>query len=255
LGRRARIQSEWLAVVVEQVHVVSYRDLNVMKIRFDSLVTETSQRLYGLSSLIELIYRATPEVELQERDALKQLAEQEKWEYGDYSVEGEFLDVKFKYWLPKFAAYSIIILLSSIVETQLLAYARKVGERGECAFNLNDLRGSALDRAALYVKRVSGTELTKNARWQTLKDLQDLRDIIVHRAGRPGDDKKPRVEQIRQSYEGISLDKNPYTIQPDLELDLSIHLCRSFAREVEGFFKDLFKGAGLPVETGLWPNI
>jgi hypothetical protein len=234
---------------------VSYRDLNMMKIRFDSLVTETSQRLYGLSSLIELIYRATPEVELQERDALKQLAEHENWEYGDYSVEGQFLDVKFKYWLPKFAAYSVIILLSSIVETQLLAYARREGERREYAFDLNDLRGSALDRAALYVKRVSGMELTKNARWQTLRDLQDLRDIIVHRGGRPGDDKKLRVEQIRQSYKGVSLDENPYTIQPDIELGLSIHSCKYFAKEVESFFRDLFKGAGLPVETGLWPNI
>ena len=127
------------------------KDLKIMKIRFDSLVTETSQRLYGLSALIELIYRATPEVELQERDALKQLAEHEKWEYGDYNVEGQFLDVKFKYWLPKFAAYSVIILLSSIVETQLLAYARRVGQRGECAFDLNDLIKSQLSASGVIL--------------------------------------------------------------------------------------------------------
>ena len=48
-----------------------------MKIRFDPLVAETSQRLYGLSALVELAYRATPEVEVQEREALKQLAKQE----------------------------------------------------------------------------------------------------------------------------------------------------------------------------------
>lgn len=228
----------------------------MVRIRFDPLVTETSQRLYGVSALIELVYRATPDIELQERGALKQLAEHDNWEYGDYTVEDQFLDVKFKYWLPKLAAYSVLILLSSVVETQLLAYARKVGERKGSAFDPNDLKGSVLDKTAAYVKRVSGSELTKNARWQILRDLQDLRDIIVHRAGKPGDDKKPRFEQMRQVYPGVSLDENPYTIfKADPELDVSIHACRYFAREVEGFFKDLFKDAALPVETGLWPNI
>jgi hypothetical protein len=225
-------------------------------IRFDSLVTETSQRLYGLNSLIELIYRATPQFELQEHEALKQLAEQEGWEYSDYNVEEQFLDVKVKYWLPKLTAYSVIILLSSLVETQLFAYARRVGQLAGCGFDPNDLRGSVLDRAALYVKRVSGVELTQNAHWQTLRDLQDLRDIIVHRAGKPGDDRMiRRVEQIQQAHKGIGLNENPYVIAADVELDVSIHSCRYFAREVEQCLRGLFKDAGLPVETGLWPNI
>jgi hypothetical protein len=41
-----------------------------IRILFDPLVTETSQRLYGLNALVELVYRAPPEVELQGRDAL-----------------------------------------------------------------------------------------------------------------------------------------------------------------------------------------
>jgi hypothetical protein len=225
-----------------------------VKIQFDPLVTETSQRLYGLGALIELIYRATPDVELQERDALKQLAEHENWDYGDYSVEAQFMDVKFRYWLPKSAAYSIIILLSSIVETQLFAFARWVGKREGSAFDPNDLKGSVLDRTALYVRRVSGVELAKNACWRKLRDLQDLRDIIVHRAGKPGDDRE-HVEQMCKSYPGISLDENPYTIRGDPELGATLHSCRYFAREVEEFFKGVFKEAGLPVNAGLWPNI
>jgi len=224
--------------------------------KFDPLVSETSERLYGLNALVELVYRATPDVELQERDALNQLAEHENWDYGDYSVEDQFLEVKFRHWLPKLAAYSIIILLSSIVETQLLAYAKRVGEREKSAFEPNDLKGPFLERAAKYVKKVSGSVLTKNPRWETLRNLQELRDIIVHRAGKPGGDKKPQVEQMieRMRYPGISLDENPYAITADCELSFSIHSCRYFAGEVEQFFKDLFKDAGLPV-TGLWPNI
>lgn len=227
----------------------------MVKIGFDPLVTETSQRLYGLSALIELIYEAIPDVELRERDALKQLAEHENWDFGDFSVEDQFLDVKFKYSLPRSAAYSIIILLSSTVETQLLAYARKVGQQKGSSFDPNDLKGSPLDRSALYIKRVSGFELTNDPRWKVLKDLQDLRDVIVHRAGKPGDDKKHRLREMCRLYEGVSLDENPYTIKSDLELGISIHSCKKFAREVEAFFKDLFAHANLPVKTGLWPNI
>jgi len=227
----------------------------MVKIRFDPLVTETSQRLFGLSALIELVYRATPDVELQEREALKQLAEHENWEHGDYGVESQFLDVKFKYWLPKFAAYSIIVLLSSTVETQLLAYAKRVGQREKSAFNLNGLKGSVLEKTALYVRKVSGLELTTKTRWKVVKDLQVLRNVIVHRAGKTGDDKKVQLEQIGKIYPGLSFDDNPYTIEAEPELRLTIHSCRYFAREIEAFFKELLKEAGLPVETGLWPNI
>jgi hypothetical protein len=227
----------------------------MVRFRFDKLVTETSQRLYGLSALIELVYRATPEVELQERNALEQLARQENWNFGDYSVEDDFLDVKFKYWLPKLAGHSIIILLHSILETQLLAYAKFAGQREGSAFDPNDLKGSVLDRTAQYVKKVSGLELAKNVHWKALRDLQDLRDTIVHRAGKPGDDKKRQLEQMCRSYPGISLDENPFTIKGDPEVGVTVHSCRYFAREVELFFKDLFKHADLPVETGLWPNI
>jgi hypothetical protein len=133
---------------------------------FDPVVTATSQRLYGLNALVELVYRATPGVELQERDALKQLAEHEGWDYSDYSMEDQCLDVKFRYWLPKLAAYSIIILLSSVVETQLLAFARRVGQREKSAFDPNDLKGSVLNRVRVYVKKVSNVDLAQNERWQ-----------------------------------------------------------------------------------------
>jgi len=228
----------------------------MVKLVSDHLVDETSQRLYGLDALIELVYRATPDVELQERDALKRLAENEGWDYSDYNTEDQFLDVKFRYWLPRLAAYSIIILLSSIVETQLLALAKRVGQREKSPFDPNDLKGSVLDRVRLYLKKVSDVDLAQNERWQYLRDLQDLRDVIVHRAGKPGDDKKQHVEQMRSRYPGISLDENPYTVfKEEAELGVTIHSCRYFAKEVEEFFKSVFVHFGFPVRTGLWPNI
>lgn len=224
-------------------------------LRFDDLVTETSQRLYGLNALIELIDQATPGFELDERNALEQIGKLEDWGSADYDLEHQFLDIKFD-WLPRMAAYSIFILLSSIVETQLLAFARRIG-RGKSPFDPNDLKGSVLDRVRVYVKKVSDLDLSQNEHWQHLKDLQDLRDIIVHRAGKPRwDDMKQRqhVEQMRK-YPGVSLDRNRHTLESDVELNFAVHSCKYFAAKVEDFFKNIFKDAGMPTRIGLWPNI
>ncbi len=222
--------------------------------KIDPLVDETAQRLYGLNALIELVYRATPEAELQARDALKLKAKHESWDSGDFQTENQFLDVQFKHWLPTLSAYSIIIMLSSIVEIQLLAFARSLGRHNTSTFDPNDLKGSVVEKTALYVKKVCGLELGKNARWQKLRDLQDLRDIIVHRGGKPTD-RSNRVGQMSKTYPGISLAQNPYTVARDLELSITVHACRYFASEVEEFFKGLFRDADLPVKSGLWPNI
>ena len=198
----------------------------MVKIRWNPLVTDTAQRLYGLNALIEMIRQATPEVELQERDALKELAEQENWHFNDYSVADQFLDVKFS-WLPKLAHYSVIILLSSLVETQLLGYAISVGQQQKCAFHPNDLKGSALEKAALYICRASGLQLNQNARWQLLKDLRELRNIIVHRAGKlPEDkDKQGQLQQMAKRY-GISILEQPCAIHADSQLKISIYTCK-----------------------------
>ena len=226
-----------------------------MRIGFDPLISETAQRLYGINALIELIYRAIPDVELQERDALKEMAEREGWEYEDYRLEDQFLDIK-SHWLDRLSAYSVVVLLSSVVETQLLAYATRVGKRGNSAFEPKDLHGSVLEKARVYVKKVSGLDLTDNSRWKTLKDLQDIRDIIVHRAGKPGDDRAPQMQQMLSDYGkiGFSMDENPYSFSKPA-IRLSVHLCRYSAREVETFFKDLFQELGLRVNSGLWPNV
>jgi predicted transglutaminase-like protease len=66
-----------------------------------------------------LIDEAHPKVWEQGKEALNQWAKEQEWSHGEYSVESEFLEANFNYWLPKEEAYSVIVLLSSIVETQL----------------------------------------------------------------------------------------------------------------------------------------
>lgn len=227
------------------------------KISFSPLVVETSERIYGLSALVELIYRSTPEIEFRDREALKDLAENEGWDYGDYQVEGQMLDVKFQYWLPRLSAYSVLILLSSVVETQLLLFAKDRATLVAAGFDAKEFGSDVLKRAAAYIRRVTDSKLdvTRNRYWQPLDDLQFLRNIVVHRAGRPRSDERQRTEKLCKKYRGLSLEENRYSFSRESELHLTIHACRHFVAQAEGFFRDVFAKCNLPPYGGLWPNI
>jgi hypothetical protein len=114
---------------------------------------------------------------------LEQLAKDGSWEYGDYTEERDILDHNFQTWIPMFAAYSVTVLLYSIVETQLCAFAEYVGKNSGSKLRVKDMAGKGIERSALYLKRGLSIDVTTDLAWSRLKDLQSLRDIIVHRGG------------------------------------------------------------------------
>jgi len=219
----------------------------MVKLRFDHLVTETSQRLHGLSALIDLVDESHPKAWQCAKEALSEMAKNEEWDYGDYSSEAQFLDANFEYWLPKEEAYSILVLLSSIVETQIPGFAQRMARQEGHAFDPKVFGSDVLRRVANYIKKIGGPDLTRNVRWQVLTDLQALRNIIVHRAGKPDERDKEKLTEIRKRRPGVSLNENPFSMWHDSELSFTISYCRYFAKEVEQFFKGLFMDAGLPL--------
>jgi len=220
------------------------------KIRIDPLALETFARLFGVTAFLETVDKAIPEMEWQEREALKQSAEEQNWDFGDYDVETQLLDAKFQHWVPRFAVYSVIILLDSVVETQLFAYAGRIGRNRGSAFRPKDIAGHGIERAAFYLKQAAALDVKKDPAWRHLDNLQELRNIIVHRGGRQGDspEQKERVNQLLHAYpnEKLELRENKYTFGGKMELWISMHLCRDFARQIEEFFKRLCKSAYLP---------
>jgi hypothetical protein len=99
------------------------------KIYLDRLVIATFQRLFGVTAFLEAIDTAIPTLEATENQYLEHLAAQEGWEPSDTAIEKIELDAKYMTWVPTFAAYSIIILLHSIVENQLFALADRLGKK------------------------------------------------------------------------------------------------------------------------------
>ncbi len=94
-------------------------------LKIDILVLQTFGRLAGISSFLDVLGRALPKSEWSDNEALKQKAEHENWEYSDFDVKRQVLDERFRFWLPRFTAYSVMTLLYTVLETQLAACAKR----------------------------------------------------------------------------------------------------------------------------------
>jgi hypothetical protein len=187
--------------------------------------------------------KAIPEVERQERQALKEMAEEQKWDFGDFDVERQVLDEKFGRWIPTLAADSVVILLHSTVEAQLDSFAERVGRMRGSNFGLHDTAGHGIERAALYLKRVAALTVKEDPAWPHLQNLQKLRNVIAHRGGKWAGLDAER-ERLLLAYPGKL--RFPDGSVARREVWISMSLCRDFARQTEDFFKRIFKSAGLP---------
>ena len=161
-----------------------------IRVVFDFLVMETFQRLSGVQSLCNLLDKTIPEAELEETASLREMAEGKGWDYGEYQAEVQGLEADFQHLLPRFSAYSVIILLYSILETQLVAYAERVGTKKNAPFRVTDIKGRGIEQSRLYLRFVSALDIASNPSWQHLVDLRDLRNIIVHRGAKRGESKE-----------------------------------------------------------------
>ena len=86
-------------------------------------------------------------------------------------------------------------------------------------------------------------------------NLQDLRNVIVHRLGKPGEaiEQRKDVDRLLQYYEGTLAEvKQPGGF--DSELDVSRQLCDHFVEQVAAFFRRLFIAADMLDEDEWFPT-
>jgi len=225
------------------------------RLTIDFLVMETFQRLFGVLSLCNLLDKTIPEAELEETASLREIAEGEGWDYGEYQAEVQGLEAKFRHWLPRLSAYTILILLHSILETQLAAYAERVGRTKKAAIRLKHIQGKGIEQARLFLQAVSTIDVGSDPSWKRLEDLRELRNFICHRGGKLAESKEQRqaVGRLLRSYEGKLAFPEAGKLYGFGEIWVSMPLCRMFAQEVEGFFERLFKAAGFPDRRGIQP--
>ncbi len=217
----------------------------------DWLVADTFASISGIKALLDHADRSMPEMEWQEQENLKKLAESEGWDYHDYDAERQGLEADYRHWVPKYSAYSAVIILCSIAETRLVACAERVGTDCKSTFVLKELKGSPLEAAARYLKRVAGVDVATDAAWKYLRDMQTLRNLIVHRGGLRGSDLNHQREfdgLLARHEHRLFRSKNlPF----GEEIWVSMEFCRVSAAELQSFFMRLFRSLGFP-DSRLW---
>lgn len=216
-----------------------------MKLRFNFLAIETFGRLQRTKEFVQLLHNALPTESLRETEDLKLFAESEGWDFGDYQVEKQLLDERLNHWMPRLAAYSCIILLYSIVESQLQECAEQVGKTHKTSFCVQDLCGADVEKAALYLRRVAGVDVKKDAGWLHIENLRQLRNLIVHAGGKPVKEKhQSLIAKLSKSHPGyVKYEESCWP--PHGQVWISMNLCSYFEDQITEFFKRLFKELGL----------
>jgi hypothetical protein len=221
-----------------------------MVIHINSLVIETYARLDGALAFVETMNDAIPLVEEKEHRYLEHLSAEGRWEFGEYSAEQDVLNQTFRTWVPMFAAYSATILLHSIFENQLDAFAEHIRSARGSKIRVNDMAGKGTERSALYLDRVLSIKVKTDPAWGCLNDLRKLRNIIVHRGGKLGETPEHRktVDHLLRTYPmKLRLEKADGFHE---QIWISMNLCRDLAEKLDEFFGRLFKASGLPNRHG-----
>ena len=208
-----------------------------LPIHLDSLTITTAARLAGVKSLLQLLQEAMPEFDKRENDQLLRLAQELNFEAEEYFMERRILDEKFRVWLPRFAAYSIILLLHTVLEVQLSACARHVARRTHSKFPQEE-KGSGVRASAAYLAEVNVYNAMGDDAWAMLEDLCNLRNIVAHRAGSKGHSKKHLkvAAELATKYATDLKFPDPDKDWPR-EAWVSLALCNRYADAVEAFLE------------------
>ena len=139
----------------------------------DPLRLKTAERLAGVRALLNLLEKAVPEHEERERTALREIAQKQDFGFDEYDVERQILDGRFGFWLPRFAAYSVVTLLYAVLEVQLFECAGRARRRMESPFGPEDIKGRGIEAAATWLTTSGASDVKQDEAWSTLTDLRN----------------------------------------------------------------------------------
>lgn len=220
--------------------------------KVDFLAWEFNSWLLGMRAFLDAISHAASETAATDAaEELKRRAEAAGWEAEEYFAEDDVLRENFEHWLPRLSTYSVVILLHSLVETELHKCARRLRRDQGLNLDVKDLYGTGITQAKTYLTKVASVpDISNDLGWQELANLQDLRNIIIHRRGRAGEfpEQLKVVQRLMAEYpEDLALSPARFhgvTNIAERELTVTFRLCSHFLAEIEGFFQRLFKAAG-----------
>lgn len=193
-------------------------------------------RLFGYQEMMEERFarmRAVDKARVDQRPP--QLSEEDFAEWRDKLLAHE---ERYNRDFPRNMRYSFVVLLQIIIETRLRAACDEISRRKRLQLTEGNLRGSAIDRARLFLSKVASLDVSNSQLWQQLTDLQKIRDCVVHANGIVADSRdSTHLRQVVGSKVGVSLD-------PSGALAIDQEYCGAALESARRFFEELFDSAG-----------
>lgn len=211
----------------------------MVKIWWDLHSWETEFAVNSVKDYLEMIEAQFDTVRKLEMEKIPQnpppgLSEED---YAEWQSEVNFFEDRYEHDFPSKIRYSFLVLLYVVFETRLKAACDEITERRNLALKENELKGSAIERAKLFLEKVAEITLKDQVPWQDIMDFQKVRDCIVHSNGQIeiSRDKK-RIKDLCKKDVGLSVDAG--------SLIIDYKYCTRTLETVLGFFVQIFTSAG-----------
>ncbi|KAB2959104.1 MAG: hypothetical protein F9K16_12735 [Thermoanaerobaculia bacterium] len=158
-------------------------------------------------------------------------------------LEAQYLASRSWYdgYLPRIVAGAFLTYTFAVVEEILREFARNAQRDNQLALALRDIHGPPIDKALTYLQKAAGLNVSTLSGWPVLREFQDLRNAVVHRAGRLGDNTKERtsLKHLATRFPKM-LEVSDWT-DGNAQLEFGPELVEQFAKEADALFEELLR--------------
>jgi len=182
--------------------------------KFDFRLLDVSLELHALDDHYELIEKQLAHLSHVEQKTLAEYCQKEGLTPDDpeWDLARQECDYKIDFLLPRFFYGSFIISLYAVYETSVTEIARLLMKSKKCEIDINEIRGSFLQRAEKYYNNILNFELCSDVNtWKRIKELSTLRHSLAHANGRIDmmkDDVKKGIRELVKKNVGVSTHYN-----------------------------------------------
>lgn len=164
-----------------------------------------------------------------------------KMDVEEYSMELRNHEMFYNEGILPTLRYSHVVLLHILAETQLRSFCL-IMKKEKALPDLipGDFRGSPMDQIQIYLKKLIGISIGEIPQWESLRNLQKVRDCIVHVYGVVGESRDKDLAGLISKTSGLGIDDQG-------RLDIKIEYCAAQIEIIREFFDALFRKVGWKV--------
>lgn len=162
--------------------------------------------------------------------------------FAEWQSDIMFFEQRYYHDFPSIIRYSFVVQLHILLETRLKASCDEISKRRDLELKESDFKGSPIERVSTFLEKVIKLPVKEHITWKWLKDLQKVRDCIVHANGQieMSRDKK-YLNELCNKRIGLSVEAGTLMIERNY--------CEKSLEMINSFFQNLFDSAGFGSST------